>query len=166
MPSVLTLLLSAAAVASPLPAPPWLWPVDGPHQIVRPYVAPVSAYGRGHRGIDIAAPAGAVVRAPADGVVHFAGFVVDRPVISIRHRDGVLSSFEPVESPLRRGDEVTAGEVLGTLAAGHCERDEACLHLGARVLGQYVSPLPFLTAVPRPVLLPTRRHSPGPYALG
>jgi murein DD-endopeptidase MepM/ murein hydrolase activator NlpD len=156
MPSVLTLLLGAAAMVGPLPPPPWAWPVDGPHAVTRPYQPPVSTYGRGHRGVDIAAPEGAVVRAPAGGVVHFVGFVVDRPVISIRHHDGVLSSFEPVESDLRRGDEVEAGSPIGTLLPGHC--DAPCLHLGTRVLGQYVSPLRFLGGIPRPVLLPTRRY--------
>jgi murein DD-endopeptidase MepM/ murein hydrolase activator NlpD len=159
MPNVLTLLLSAAAMVGP-PPPPWLWPVDGPHAVTRPYVAPMSTYGRGHRGVDLAAPEGAVVRAPADGVVHFVGFVVDRPLLSLRHSDGALSSFEPVESDLRRGDQVDAGEVIGTLLAGHC--DEPCLHVGARILGQYVSPLRYLGDIPRPVLLPTRRYDLGP----
>ncbi len=154
MPSVLTLLLSAAAVAATLP-PVWLWPVDGPHVVVRPYLAPASPYGRGHRGIDLAASEGAAVRAPAAGVVHFAGFVVDRPVISIRHEDGVLSSFEPVESDLEQGAAVEAGDVIGTLIAGHCA--DACLHVGARIHGQYVSPLRYLGDIPRSVLIPTRR---------
>ena len=157
MSSVLSLLLGTAALAVP---PPWLWPLDGAQIVTRPYIAPLSAYGRGHRGVDLAAPAGMVVRAPADGVVHFTGFVVDRPVISIRHDDGVLSSFEPVDSDLERGDRVSAGDAIGTLLPGHC--DEPYLHLGARVLGQYVSPLPFLRPVPRPVLLPTRRDAVAP----
>ena len=158
MPSVLTLLLTAAAVVGPVPPPQWVWPLDGPHTVTRPYLPPVSQYGRGHRGVDLAAPAGAVVRAPADGVVHFVGFVVDRPVISLRHADGALSSFEPVESDLARGDRVEAGDVIGTLLSGHCEREAPCLHLGVRILGQYVSPLKYLGGIPRSVLLPTRRY--------
>ena len=65
----------------------WDWPVGPPHAIVRPYAAPATVYGPGHRGVDLAAGAGAVVGAPADGVVHFAGFVVDRPLLSIEHGD-------------------------------------------------------------------------------
>jgi murein DD-endopeptidase MepM/ murein hydrolase activator NlpD len=159
MPSVLTLLLSAAAVVSTLPSPPWVWPVDGPHVVARPFVAPPSPYGRGHRGVDLTAPEGAIVRAPAAGVVHFAGFVVDRPVISLRHADGVLSSFEPVESVLEPGVVVDAGDAIGTLLPGHCS--EPCLHVGARILGQYVSPLRFLGGIPHSVLLPTRRYNSG-----
>jgi murein DD-endopeptidase MepM/ murein hydrolase activator NlpD len=162
MSSVLSVLLSAAAVVTALPAPPWVWPVDGPHAVIRPFVAPPSPYGRGHRGVDLLAPDGGVVRAPAGGVVHFSGFVVDRPVISIQHDDGVLSSFEPVESDLARGDRVRAGDVVGTLVPGHC--DGACVHVGARILGQYVSPLRFLGGIPRSVLLPTRRSEAHPAA--
>jgi murein DD-endopeptidase MepM/ murein hydrolase activator NlpD len=158
--SVLTLLLTAAAVTAPWPDGAWVWPVDGPRAIARQFLAPASPYAAGHRGVDLRAEEGAVVRAPADGVVYFAGFVVDRPVISIQHDDGVLSSFEPVESDLQRGDLVRAGDVIGTLLPGHCD-DDPCLHLGARILGQYVSPLRFLGGLPHSVLLPTRPYADG-----
>jgi murein DD-endopeptidase MepM/ murein hydrolase activator NlpD len=95
------------------------------------------------------------VLAPDDGVVHFAGVVVDRPVLSIEHAGGVLSSFEPVTSSLRAGDVVHRGDVVGALVAGHCASG-ACLHLGARVGGEYVNPLVFLGGVPHAVLYPTR----------
>lgn len=130
----------------------WAWPVAAPHQIARPFVAPASEYGAGHRGIDIRAPVGSVVRAPADGVVHFAGVVVDRPVLSIAHAGGVLSSYEPVETSLAAGDAVRRGQAIGTLAAGHCA--SGCLHFGVRVDGRYVNPLLFLGEVPWAVLLP------------
>lgn len=130
----------------------WAWPVAAPHPIARTYLAPATPYGAGHRGIDIRS-AGTEVRAPADGVVHFAGVVVDRPVLSIDHGGGVLSSYEPVETTLRRGDVVRRGQVIGTLLAGHCASG-TCLHFGVRVNGEYVSPLLFLGGQPRAVLLP------------
>ncbi|HWH27323.1 MAG TPA: M23 family metallopeptidase [Pseudolysinimonas sp.] len=133
----------------------WAWPVAAPHPVVGPFIAPASSYGAGHRGIDIATPAGSLVRAPADGVVHFAGVVVDRPVLSIRHPGGVLSSYEPVVATVSEGDAVHRGEVIGTLEPGHCA--QPCLHLGARVNGEYVNPLLFLGDMPRAVLLPVRR---------
>jgi hypothetical protein len=140
----------------PSPAAPdavWSWPVDPPRAVVRAYVAPLTPYSAGHRGIDIRAPA-APVRAPAAGIVHFAGVVVDRPVLSIRHPGGVISSFEPVESELVEGEAVARGDPIGTLLPGHCSA--TCLHMGVRVDGEYVSPLRYLGGIPRAVLLPTR----------
>jgi len=149
----------ASAAASPAVARlgAWSWPVSGAHALARPYVAPAGPYGAGHRGIDIRAPlgaeAGVQVLAPADGVVHFAGFVVDRPVLSIEHAGGVLSSFEPVQTSLIAGDRVTRGEMIGTLLPGHCV--SPCLHLGVRVDGEYVNPLLFLGGVGWSVLYPS-----------
>ncbi len=150
------LLALTAAIADPprVSGVRWSWPVGPPHAIARPFITPTTPYGSGHRGIDIRAPAGSVVRAPADGTVYFAGFVVDRPVLSISHSGGVLSSFEPVAASVSAGDHVRRGQVIGVLLAGHCS--SSCLHLGARVGGQYVNPLLFLGDVPRAVLLPVR----------
>jgi murein DD-endopeptidase MepM/ murein hydrolase activator NlpD len=154
--SLVALLLAIATVGAAGPSRAtdarWAWPVPAPHAIARPYLAPATPYGSGHRGVDIRAPAGSVVRAPADGVVHFAGFVVDRPVLSLEHPGGVLSSFEPVDAVVAAGERVRRGQVIGTLLAGHCATP--CLHLGARVDGEYVNPLLFLGGVPRAVLLP------------
>ncbi|MFC5503589.1 M23 family metallopeptidase [Lysinimonas soli] len=147
-----TAAASAGPSAGPPAGPPWQWPVAAPHPIARPYLAPPTPYAAGHRGIDIRAPTGSPVLAPADGVVHFAGVVVDRPVLSIEHAGGVLSSFEPVQSSLVAGETVTRGQVVGVLLEGHCA--SACLHLGARVGGEYVNPLLFLDGVPWSVLLP------------
>ncbi len=137
----------------------WDWPLPGPHSLLRPYIGPVTPYSAGHRGVDIEAHGASatempVVTAPAAGTVHFAGFVVDRPVLSIRHPGGVISSFEPVTTTLAMGDGVRAGQEIGTLEVGHCS--SPCLHLGVRIDGGYVSPLLFLGGVPRAVLLPTR----------
>ncbi|WP_255447643.1 murein hydrolase activator EnvC [Schumannella sp. 10F1B-5-1] len=151
-PGRLLRMLAAVAVATG----GWLWPVAAPHPVVNPYAAPPTPYSAGHRGIDIGAAAGSPVLAPADGVVHFAGVVVDRPLVSIDHGGGVLSSLEPVEPLVAKGDAVVRGQVIGTLQPGHCG-DSACVHLGVRVDGEYVSPLLWLGGVPRAVLLPTGR---------
>lgn len=146
-----------AAAVAPLPAAPpaWQWPVDPPRSVVRPFVAPATPYSAGHRGVDLRAAVGASVYAPADGVVHFSGVVVDRPVLSIRHPGGLISSYEPVESALAAGSPVRRGEPVGTVMLGHCAV-AACVHVGVRRDGEYISPLLYLGDVPRSVLLPTR----------
>ncbi|MBH0083052.1 M23 family metallopeptidase [Salinibacterium sp. SWN167] len=133
----------------------WDWPVAIPHPIIRPYIAPETAYSAGHRGIDIGAGTTTEVRAPSAGVVHFAGVVVDRPVLSLRHPGGLITSYEPVTTTLARGDSVQQGEVIGELKPGHCS--VACIHFGVRLDGEYVSPLNYLGAIPRAILLPTRK---------
>ncbi|WP_313355689.1 M23 family metallopeptidase [Microbacterium sp.] len=131
----------------------WEWPVDGARSVVEPFRAPAHEYGPGHRGMDVAAVAGADVRAPAAGVVAFRGTVVDRPLITIDHGGGRVSTWEPVASALSPGDVVSAGDLIGTVAAGgHAER--GTLHVGVRLDVRYVNPLPLFGEVPRAILLP------------
>ncbi|WP_310648377.1 M23 family metallopeptidase [Clavibacter michiganensis] len=134
--------------------PRWIWPVDPPHTVTRPFQAPTTPYGPGHRGIDIAVSPGGEVRAPAAGTVSFAGVVVDRPVVSIRHADGYVSSVEPVVPLVAAGDAVVAGQVIGTLAASPRHEPDGGLHLGARLHGDYVDPALLLAALQHAVLLP------------
>lgn len=131
----------------------WVWPVPPPHSITRGFQAPATRYSAGHRGIDIAAVAGEPLSAPADAVVHFSGRVVDRPVLTLETDDGLLISFEPVESSVPAGTRVGKGDVIATSArGGHC--DAACVHLGVRRDGEYLNPLLFLGGLVRAVLLP------------
>lgn len=134
----------------------WSWPSPPPHRVVTPYEAPSAVWSPGHRGIDVASMPGVVVVAPEAGVVHFAGTVVDRQVLSLEHAGGVLSSFEPVRATVARGQHVDRGQPIGVVEPGHCASSEPCFHLGARVDGRYVSPLLLLGELRRSVLLPTR----------
>lgn len=131
----------------------WQWPVRSPWEIRREFVAPESRYGAGHRGIDLSTGPGDEIVSPADGTVFFTGLVVDRSVISIRHANGLTSSFEPVTSELAAGQNVVRGDRIGTVAAGgHCA--DSCVHFGVRLHGQYVSPRLPLGSLPRAILLP------------
>ena len=151
----------AAAVAVALLLPPasasatarWSWPVPGPHRVVRAFAAPASPWGAGHRGIDVAAPVGTIVTAPADGTVVWAGRIADRGVVSLDHGGGVLSSFEPVTPAVARGRPVHRGDPIGRVATGGAH-PAGLLHIGARRDGAYVSPLLFLGGLQRAVLLP------------
>lgn len=157
MPSSLAVIAVVLAVTATSTAAgggaPWSWPVDGDRTILRPFVAPATPYGPGHRGVDLLAT-GDALAAPADGVVRFAGMVAGRPVLSIDHGDGVISSYEPVVATVIAGDGVVRGELLGTIQAGHCP--QRCVHLGVRVDGEYANPLQWLGGGIRPILLPTR----------
>ncbi|MDH6237481.1 M23 family metallopeptidase [Cryobacterium sp. CG_9.6] len=142
-----------ALVVSSSPADAWGWPLQPPHQVLAGFVAPLTPYSAGHRGIDLAAAPSDPVFAPSDGQVSFVGFVVDRPVVSIVHAHDIVSTVEPVDPLVAVGDRVVAGQRVGTVAVGgHC--GQRCLHFGVREHGRYVSPLRFLGGVPRAVLLP------------
>jgi murein DD-endopeptidase MepM/ murein hydrolase activator NlpD len=139
--------------AAPVERGDWFWPVAPPRSVARPFIAPTTEYGPGHRGIDVRASTPTLF-APADGIVHFAGVVVSRPVLSIRHGASVISSFEPVVALVAAGDAVSRGQPIGTIVAGHCATP--CVHVGVRVDGEYVSPLAWFGGIPRSILLPTR----------
>jgi murein DD-endopeptidase MepM/ murein hydrolase activator NlpD len=131
----------------------WLWPVPAPIRIVSPFRAPPTPYAPGHRGIDVAVEQGAVIVAPAAGIVSFAGRVVDRGVVAIDHGGGVVSAIEPVDALVAAGTAVAAGDPIGTAASGgHCAAE--CAHFGVRIDGEYVSPFLFLGGLQRAVLLP------------
>lgn len=112
----------------------------------RPFDPPPGPYAAGHRGVDLIAEPGARVLAAGPGVVVFAGRVVDRGVVSIRHGPALRSTYEPLDPSVGAGDEVAAGQVIGTLVPGHrgCP-GRACLHWGLRREGVYLDPLLTLT---------------------
>lgn len=129
---------------------PWRWPVS-PVRIVEPFAAPAHEYGPGHRGIDLAASGS--VAAPASGVVVFSGTVVDRPLVTIDHGDGLVTTLEPVASDLSPGDPVARGDEVGTVASGG-HAPPGTIHFGVRWHGEYVNPLLLLGGIPRAILLP------------
>ncbi|NJC21887.1 murein DD-endopeptidase MepM/ murein hydrolase activator NlpD [Arthrobacter pigmenti] len=150
--SVVAPVLPGRAAPSPADAA-WDWPLDGTPPVLRPFDRPPERWMAGHRGVDLGASAGSPVASPADGVVVFVGKVVDRPVITIDHGDGHLSSFEPVTALLAEGTVVSAGDAVGHLSSEpHCPR--ACVHWGVREHGEYVNPLNFVTDRRPSILLP------------
>ena len=134
----------------------WRWPLRPRPAVLRPFRAPESTYGAGHRGLDLATADGAAVLAVESGVVSHAGLVAGRGTVTVAHRDGLSSTYEPLDPVVVVGDVVTSGDVLGTLRARdgprHCGV-RACLHLGARRGAAYLDPYPLL-AGGRLALLP------------
>jgi murein DD-endopeptidase MepM/ murein hydrolase activator NlpD len=139
--AVLTFWLTAAPASA---YGTWTWPVVGP--IIRGFDPPASPYGSGHRGIDIAAPAGTIVRAPAPGVVSFSGNVGGHLFVTIDHGGGLLSTASFLSERLvLRGDTVVQGQSIGRSGSGHQGDLQANLHFGVRLNGTYVDPLDYLT---------------------
>jgi hypothetical protein len=162
---VVTLVLVSLALASLAPGTAF---AQGRPVVVR-YAAPVAGavlqgfdppdttFGAGHRGVDLAAVAGDVVGAAADGRVVFAGSVAGDVWVSIAHADGVTTSYGPMaDLRVRAGQDLARAETLGRLAAGGhgTGRRDAGLHWGARIGGRYIDPMDLLDGgVPRPSLI-------------
>lgn len=109
-----------------------------------------TCYAHFHAGIDIAAPLGTPVRAIASGRVTIAGRVADGAVVvQVEHAGGVTSLYGHLEPglPVRVGDEVVAGEVVGSVGlTGNTTGPH--LHLEVDVAGAPVDPLTVLPPAP------------------
>ena len=129
------------------PSARWRWPLRDRAPVLRAFSAPASAWGRGHRGLDLAAGTGAAVLAVERGRVSHAGLIAGRGTVSVEHGDGLVSTYEPVRATVGVGDTLDVGDVLGIVqpgtAASHCG-GRLCLHLGARRGSGYVDPWPLL----------------------
>lgn len=127
------------------PASSYRWPLDGRPAVVRRFAPPAQPWLPGHRGVDLAASPGAVVRAAGPGVVRFAGPLAGRGVVSIDHPGGLRTTYEPVRPTVHQGQAVGAGDQIGILDAGHIDCPvPACLHWGLRAGESYLDPLSLL----------------------
>ena len=131
----------------------WTWPVAG--EVITPYRNGSDPYATGqHRGIDIAAPVGAAVRAVAAGDVRFAGTAGSSGLtISVRTTDGYDISYLHLSAvEIRAGTHVSAGERIGAVGTtGRRSATAPHLHFGVREAGTrhaYHDPLAFLPPAP------------------
>lgn len=163
---------AATAAARPAPAAPWHWPVRA--RITGSFhLTPRTPYARGQRrGLDLLAAPGATVRAACPGRVTFAGPLPDAG-LALTVRCGALAAtyLHLAVLTAQRGDRVTRGARLGTLAS------DGRLRLGARHATDrhgYLDPLTLLRD-PRTTAPPTlgpaprpraRRRSPAPPTAG
>jgi murein DD-endopeptidase MepM/ murein hydrolase activator NlpD len=144
-PGVATDAAGRAEAPSAGPARSFRWPVDGTPRVVRRFDPPPRPWSPGHRGVDLAAEPGGLVRAAGDGVILYAGQLAGRPVVSVLHAGGLRTTYEPVLPGVRAGEAVRAGDPLGVLLAGHPGCPEAaCLHWGLRRGASYLDPLALL----------------------
>ncbi len=125
---------------------PSLWPVEG--RITGPFgsrIDPFNGEGAFHRGVDISAPHGSAVIAPADGIVTYADFMsgYGRMVVidhgsGIGTRYGHLSAFSVSE-----GQRVSRGDRLGFVGSSG-RSTGAHLHYEVWVRNTPVNPYKYL----------------------
>lgn len=152
----------------PLRVPPLRMPLAG--SIVRGFEASAGTYGPGHRGVDVGGRVGEAVRAPAGGRVEFAGPVAGVTWVSLLVAPGVTVTVGPLlDAQVAAGQRLRALAPVGRLGLGHgpalgpghrpahVPAHGMALHLGLRVDGVYVDPLPYLLDRPRPRLAPLLR---------
>jgi murein DD-endopeptidase MepM/ murein hydrolase activator NlpD len=122
--------------------------------VLEEFDAPARNWLPGHRGIDIAAPPGSRIVAPAGGTITFSGSVGGKNSVSLTLSNGVVLSFEPAISSFPKGTSIEKGATLA-LVKGHSDHcDSRCVHWGARRSGRYVDPRAALMPV-RIILKPT-----------
>lgn len=139
-------IIAAVWVATPpaSAAGAWPWPVVGP--VIRGYDPPGSPYGSGHRGIDIGAPYGTPIAAPAAGTVSFSGKVGGSLFLTIQHGGGVASTYSWVSSLLvKKNDTVRVGQIVALTGQGHPGSVATHLHFAVKLNGSYVNPLDYLS---------------------
>jgi murein DD-endopeptidase MepM/ murein hydrolase activator NlpD len=118
----------------------WTRPVDGP--VVKPFVAPVTRFGPGHRGVDFKAKPGTPVRAAGPGIVVFAGTIAHQRYVVILHRGNLRTSYSYLRSiKVRRGQRVREGQVIATTG-------RTVLHFGARRGPAYFDPMTLFATGP------------------
>ena len=125
---------------------PTLWPVQG--RVSGSFgerIDPFSGEGAFHRGMDIAAPVGSRIIAPADGVVRFAQLVngYGRTVL-IDHGNGISTLFGHMSSyAVTPGELVHRGDTIGYV--GQSGRSTGPhLHYEVRIFNTPVNPKPYL----------------------
>lgn len=117
-------------------------PVKG---IVTSYYGARRWSGRIHGGLDIAAPLGTAVRAPADGVVITAGpYPYYGQVIFLDHGGGFTTRYGHLSAAdVKKGDRVERGDVIGRVGATGLATGSH-LHYEVRINGVPVDPYNYL----------------------
>jgi murein DD-endopeptidase MepM/ murein hydrolase activator NlpD len=83
--------------------------------------------------------------AAQDGIVSFAGWVVDGLFISVDHPDGIRTTYSWLSAiGVKKGDQVARGQAIGSTGHGHPDVSTPHLHFGARIGATYIDPMTLL----------------------
>lgn len=162
---VLATLAATPAAAETAPSGEARWPLSPRPAVVERFDAPAVPWGAGHRGVDLAGSLGQPVRSALPGRVSFAGRIAGRGVVVVSH-GGTRTTYEPVGAVVRLGQEVAAGQVIGTLevVGSHCF-PAACLHWGLLRGETYLDPLTLVGRGPVRLLPLASAGAPAPIAV-
>ncbi len=105
---------------------------------------------RAHRGVDLSAPAGTRIVAPADGRVSFVGWRVGYGLmVEVAHTGGIVTRYAHCRTaPVKKGQVVAAGQMIATVGSTGLSSGP---HVHFEVLnrGQSVDPIKFLASTRR-----------------
>lgn len=140
---------TAAELASKLPPIGMQMPINGEitSRFTRSRFHPILQVFRAHRGVDLAAPMGTRILAPAVGTVASVerrlGFGL---TIEVLHSGGVLTRYAHCRSALvQRGDTVAMGQAIGTVGESGLATAPH-LHFEVLVHGTAVDPIKFIAS--------------------
>ncbi len=134
-----------------LHAIPWLWPVWG--RITSRFgdtrINPESGGARPHMGLDIAAPKGTSIVAPAAGVVTAAGREPQYGLmIALNHGHGYSTVYGHLQQILVTvGQKVEEGQQIGIVGSTGSSSGPH-LHYEVRLNGRYLNPIRYLNQKP------------------
>lgn len=117
------------------------WVTSGFGNRVSPFTGQIVS----HKGVDLASPIGTPIRAPADGVVIFAGAKVGfGNFIMIAHGNGVVSRYgHNAQNMVRPGQKINRGEQIATVGMTG-KTTGPHLHYEVLINGIYVNPKKFM----------------------
>jgi murein DD-endopeptidase MepM/ murein hydrolase activator NlpD len=119
----------------------YFWPVDGG------YISAYQGDGRGHKGIDIAAPYGTPIYAAESGTVTRATNKGDGygNSVMISHSDGNETMYAHMSSiAISYGDYVVKGQLIGYVGSTGDSTGNHC-HFEVRSGGYYLNPLDYVS---------------------
>ncbi len=128
-------------------ATPSIWPLKGPiTSKFGPRISPFTGKKAFHSGLDISAPRGKEVRAPAKGKVVVAAYDTRMGnFIRINHRHGIETTYGHLSKILvQYGQEVKRGDVLGLVGSTGRFSTGPHLHYQVAVNDKVVDPLQYI----------------------